>query len=137
MQLEPFANLIVQAGLGVMGQSLFLHYMPPSIDSAIVILPSLAGSAISYEMPGWRKDAGFQVIVRDPLVAKGEPLARQIMAALTITKQTLLPSYGPGMPALLLAYCRPMQDPIVFARQKSGSWEVSVNYRAAYAIQGS
>ena len=53
MQLEPFANLIVQAGLGVMGQSLFLHYMPPSIDSAIVILPSLAGSAISFEMPGW------------------------------------------------------------------------------------
>lgn len=137
MRMESISRILVNAGLGVEGDNLFMHYMPPDAYNGILLLPSLGGSLISVETPGWRKDVGFQAIVRCSNLDDGIPLAAKVSDALTISKRTMLPAISElNIPALLVSYIRPLSDPQPYPRMDDGSFEVSTNFFITYAIQG-
>lgn len=130
MILEPLCTLLDQAALGV---PVFQDYMAPTIDRGIVLLSTLAGNHIDWEMPLWRRNDPFQVIVRSTTVTDGRELAYQVRDILTFSSRLL--SAEAGLPALLMTYSRPTCDPIVYPRQTGNLWEVSSNFQASYAIQ--
>lgn len=142
MRMEQIALLINQTGIARSGIDLFIHTIPAEVISGVMIMPSLAGSRISFELPGFRKDAGFQIICRDAQLADAQMRAYALLKVLTITKRTLIPGIpsinsDQSIPAVLLSYIRPLHDPQPYPRQPSKAWEVSTNFFASYAIQDS
>ena len=136
MRMEPLINYLEQAGVGIPGETLFMHSMPPDIGFGVMLLPSLAGSPISFETLEFRKDVGFQAIVRSPTYARGIVLAQKVFDVLTITKRTLFPAIPEqNIPAMLVSYIRPQQDPQPYPRLEDNSLEVSTNFFMTYAIQ--
>ena len=137
MIVEPVLRIIEQSGLGlVAGQNLFAYFMPGDVLSGVVVLPTLAGNHISYELFGFRKDDTFQVLARAGHAEQARDRAWKIQQALIRTKQVSVTSFTPNVPSVIFSYIRANHDPIVYPRQLSGEWEASVNYAATYAIQG-
>jgi hypothetical protein len=132
MQVEPLVSLLVNANLGVAGQTIFIDYMSENINSGILLLSSLAGNTIDYELPGWRWHDSFQAIIRSPDRAAGMALAIQVKNALTILQDTVVSA--PSGQSYSLRYLRPIHDPIVYPRQLGGVWEISINFNACYVV---
>lgn len=136
MRLEQLAYRLELAGLARRGEDLYIHYMPPSVSRAVVILPSLAGDPINWELgPNWRNAHAFQVVVRDPKIPDGLNRATEINNALTILQTTTLPAMPDlNIPSALVRYIRPRHDIIAFPRSPANYFEFSTNFDAAFSL---
>ena len=135
MRVEPILQLLANNGFGTIGVDLFAYYLSPEVMTAIAVMPSLAATKIDYELRGWRKNDGLQIIVRGPDISAVIPRAYAVAAALEIETETLLPSTGPGVPNYLVRFMRPVTEPIVYPQEPSGMWEASLNFLITYSIQ--
>ncbi len=134
MRMEQLVSLCEKAGIGHAGQDLFIHYMNSSVSKGIVFLTSLTGDPIDWELPGWRKSKAFQAIVRDPSITSGYRRSEQLISAITINTVTTLPAIAPDIPAIQVAYIRPIVDTIVYPRTPDKVFEFSTNFEAGFAV---
>lgn len=135
MRVEQLAKILEDAGCGTRGVNLFVHFMPAQITKGIVLLPSLSGDAINWELPGWRNRVKFQILVRDNTIPAGHVRIKAATTALTIRQRTLVPEMAPDIPASLLSHCWPVHDAVVYPRSPANLFEFSVNFEMAFAIQ--
>lgn len=105
MNLLALLDLLAAAGLGVVGESLFVHSMPLQANRAVMLRQNLTGTPIDHELPGFYKSS-FQVIVRTPTYKDGESLAKSVMAALTLSEAQIGDMY--------VRYCRPVATPVPY-----------------------
>lgn len=139
MILEPVAQYLLGQGLArAFGVDLFCVYMPLDVKNAILLVSQLGGNHINYQLPGWRKNDPFQIVVRAQDPVAGKALAWRVQTALAAIEQggPVAMSYpaDPTIPALTVRYIRPAHDPVVFPRLQSGLWEINTNFNATYII---
>lgn len=135
MQVEQIAALLAAANLGIAGQTLFVNTMPAAIMTGIVVMPSLSGNPIDWELGGnFRNNASFQVIVRVPTsdYRDGYNLATSVANTLTIQTDTQIAAIAPDIPACKILYMRPRHEVISYPRTQNGFVEFSVNYEMAF-----
>lgn len=105
MNLMPIAEFIEGAGLGVMGETLFINTIPADAPKGVLLRNHLSGTKIDYELPGYYK-TGFRVIVRARDYQEGEALIEEVCAALTVQHKRV--------GNMDVIYMRPLTDPVVF-----------------------
>lgn len=120
---EFVAQRLQAAGLG---ENLFIHHAPENLKSSIVILDSLDGVRRDEDLPNWKK-ADFQVIVRRTDYQSAMTIAKQVLSALDLHRQS---SDG-----LYVVRMRASYDPIAFPIPDSDVVEVSINMWTAFVEQ--
>lgn len=114
-----------------------MHYMPAGVEKGVVLLPSLAGDPINWELGGhWRNAHAFQAIVRDFDIPCGSQRAVDVNKALTILQETTLPAMPElGIPSVVIRYIRPKHDVITYPRSPANYFEFSTNFEAVFSIE--
>ena len=123
MKLESIAAKLEEDGVGIQGQTLFVHRMPESISAGVLLLNRLSGTPINHELPGLRKTS-FQVIVRDTDYTSGFTKAEQISELLSIEDQAL--------GNMNIHWILPKHEPVVYPVSRGDLLEISVNFEAVY-----
>lgn len=121
MRLEDLAQRLVDAGIGTLAVDLFIYAMPPEVNRGVLLHSGLSADTLSYELPGYRPGASFQLIVRNTTYPDGFRLIDAAVAAATILRPTMLGSYR-------INYLRARHDPLVYPRSDGGGLEFSVNF---------
>lgn len=103
MNLEPVITKLESAGLGVAGQSLFIHTFPAETSEGIMLRPRLIGAKIDHDLPGFLK-FDFQMITRGRSHLPTQALATAAAHALTL--------YRVKMDTWTVNYMRPMNIPV-------------------------
>lgn len=128
LAMEQVAAVLAQAGLGVVAKTIFVHRMPNSVNAGLLVLPSLTGADIDYDMPSFRREQ-FQVIARGVAPPAVQALAVAASEALTIQRGWTTISAVGIIPAANILFIRPRHTPIVFPRSDAGDlYEASVNF---------
>lgn len=122
MILKEMANILVSNDLGVLGVNLFIHHMPQTVESGILLLDRMPGATIDHELRGMLR-GGFQAIVRT--TTYDETLARAIMNALSIESRIV--------EGLDVKYILPKSEPFAYPATDGKNIEYSVNFDAVYA----
>lgn len=123
---------LVNAGLGVIGVSLFRGDMPATVTRGMMFRMPLSGVRIDPYLPGYHKPV-LQLIVRhvDPVI--GDLLAANCEKALTIKGAE---SFGAtaehGAGELKIFYAREL--PIRFPRLPGNILEWSINFVTAFSF---
>lgn len=123
MNLMPIAQALENAGLGMMGQTIFINMIPIECPQGILLRSPLSGTKIDYELPGYYRTK-FQLIVRAGSYAAGEALAASVFAALTIKETQLGTMY--------VRYMRPMTKPAVFPLSKGNLLEFAAYFDVVF-----
>jgi hypothetical protein len=123
MKLEPLAQYLKDQDIAIPGTDLFIYEMPSSVKVGILILTSLSGTNINYELPDYRKTT-FQVIVRHTDHVKGRELAELVSSGLTMSGATL--------EGMSVNYIRPKHEPVVYPVSEGDFLEFSVNFDANF-----
>jgi hypothetical protein len=135
LAMEQVAVMLQAASLGTIGTTIFVHRMPATLVSGLVVLSALGGVDIDYDgLPELRRE-NFQVIARHSTPNGAQALARRVSTALTLLAAwRTVPAYGTAIPAARVLYIRPRHSPIVFPRSDAGDlYEASVNFDFACA----
>ena len=130
MRLDIIAGLIQTAGLGVMGQNIFIHRMGAEVVEGILLKLPIDGITTDFDLPGYYKTT-FQVIVRARLQADGDTLAKALTELLTIYS-TDYNDPTSGNFALQIKQMFPAKLPIVYPRSDGQGIEWSLNLYACY-----
>ena len=133
MRLEQLTLKIEAAGLATRGVDLFQQFMPATVEHGIVLLPSLAGSPINWQLPGWQKANNFQLLVRHASIKVGYDLIQNVSNAITSLTYETLPAIPPDIPAINTLYVRPKHDIVILPRSPSNYFEFSQNFEVTYA----
>jgi Bacteriophage minor capsid protein len=131
MRLDILANLLVTAGLGQLGSTIFIHRMDESVGNGLLLKAPIAGIPTIPELPGYYK-APFQIIVRNLVQADGDALAAQATQVLTITEQSF--NNLDGTFAMQIKQMYPTRLPIVYPRSTGNYTEWSINMHADYVM---
>lgn len=126
MSLEAIAAILEDAGLGIMGSSIFVHNIPASATNGILIRQLRGGAIIDPELPGWRRWT-FMMIVRATELNTGMDLMRQAVEALSSENEHVEQD-------LLWKYRRPESEPMVYPLSSGANYELQVNIDACYVI---
>lgn len=122
--VQAFATYCQSAGLGTVGQTIFVNYLPDQI-----VVPAAAALVQTSGRPGdlvYRWDTvGIQILVRgQPAAALS--LAQQYYDTLTALSNTLVGSW-------YLVDCQPQQSgPVYLGRDEAGLDEYSVNFLVTF-----
>ena len=112
MNLEIIANLIIEAGLGVEGVSLFIDHMPETCEVGVMIRNPLQGNPINHYIPGYEKWQ-FQIIVRDRKHVDGQRRSDALGALLYFSNRDFMQDNGVN---LHVNFCRPRTRPVTYPR---------------------
>ncbi len=129
MNLDAICQIIEDAGLGTLGESLFQHHMPETATQGLVLRLPLEGVPINHYIPGFRRGS-FQVIVRDDRFAEGQAVAERVFDLLTLHRRDFQDAQGKLYFRIL--QCLPRTEPIVYPRMGSNLTEWSINFDVAY-----
>jgi hypothetical protein len=124
MRLDIIAKILEDAGLGVQGQSIFIHRMGEEVAQGILIRVPIVGTPVNPELPDYYKGE-VQVIVRASTQAVGDGLAKQVMDLLTIYNRDFYDAQGVFQFQIKQMY--PMKLPIVYPRSTGYATEWSMN----------
>jgi len=127
MKLESIGEFLADELALVVGQTLWIHFMPADVRQGVMLREPLGGSRIDPELPGWRKTE-FQVIVRDSDYARGRALALEISGALLNT--------GPELTDMTVRHLYPRADPYGYPLSIAALWEFQVVYDICYIDTG-
>lgn len=117
MNLISVAQQLEDAGIGVMGKTIFINMIPAEAPKGILLRNDLRGTAINYELPGFFK-AGFQLIARAASYTEGEALIKDAILALTV-------KFPQQIGNQRFAYMRPRTQPVVYPLSKGSLLEFS------------
>jgi hypothetical protein len=125
--LDTFAERLEANLLGKRGKTIFTYAMPAHVEEGILLRDPLDGVAIDHELPGFFREAGFQLLVRATSHASGMELAQSATECLTISADTQFTGY-------LVRYSRPDHLPLVFPASEGDLLEISVNFSYCYVV---
>lgn len=117
---EALIATIKDAGLGVIGTTLFQSHMPAECKAGILVLARVPIMIDPYT--GLRKGP-FQVIVRAPKITEAHQKATLVMKALM--------TEGTQKGGVTFKFIKPEHEPLVFPRTEGSQFEASVNYNFA------
>ena len=117
---EALVAIIKDAGLGVVGSSLFQSHMPAECKAGALVLTRVGIMVDPYT--GLRKGP-FQVIVRAGTIVEAHTRASAIIKALT--------TEGTTKGGVTFKFIKPEHEPLVFPRTEGSQFEASVNYNFA------
>lgn len=129
MRLDILAQLLEDTGLGVQGQSIFIHRMDAECTKGILLRLPIAGVETDFNLPDYYR-AEFQAIVRAQIQAEGDVLAKSVTAALTFYNRDFFDTNGVFQLQVKQMY--PAKLPIVYPRSDGHGIEWSLNFCAAY-----
>ena len=98
MNLLQLADELETAGVGIKGETIFIHNMPSTCKTGVMLRGKFTGTKIDHELPGFYK-TDVSLIVRTGNYATGEALMNEAVAALTLAEKDLSEYY--------IRYCRP------------------------------
>lgn len=124
MNLESLAQLLEDKSLGSIGKTLFVHEMPLDCKNGIVLIGPPAGVPIDHELPGYRVTE-FRLVVRSTEMKRGEQLANDASAVLTVRGDTQIGD-------LLVKQALPLNDPRPYRRSAGAYWEFEVEIAINY-----
>ena len=131
MNLDVICDILVEADLGVLGETLFQDHMPDDVTEGIMFRLPIDGIPIDSYLPEYFRAGKLQVIARSPSHDAGKALANGVMNALTIMQRT---SFFDADDALVMRInnMRPCTLPIVYPRTPGNLTEWSINFDANY-----
>jgi len=123
---------IADAGLAVIGESLFRNFMPAEVNVGVMTRDPLQGVNVDPFIFGWYKP-DLQLIVRhtDPVI--GRQLCDKVIKALLVTSLEQHPATEEHGPAHINLFY-PRQEPIQFPRLEGNGIEWSLNFRTAFGV---
>lgn len=123
MNLESVALMLEEAGLGVQGESIFVHRMPETANG-FILREGYGGDFINYDYPGWR-EGDLLLTYRSPSYADGK---EKIALAMT----TLSFPYGVTIGDVIYKYMRPRTTPMVYPQTAGSNTEFAVHIDVCY-----
>lgn len=138
MRYEILEQLIVDAGLGIPGQTLFTHHMPAEVDKGILLRGPLAGIEVDNCLPGYYK-TDIQAIVRAQTFSAGQTLSENVVTALihNQSKTYSLHDPDPSSPlrqVIKINHFLLKALPIIYPRSDGNSLEWSLHFDANYVM---
>lgn len=118
MRLEPIAQHLEANGHGVIGQDLFYHHMPESIEEGLLVTMRLPAKREQYALAMRR--GSFQVIAR----GRDEDALEERLRAVSST----LNAQGLQLGDMNFRFIHPKHDPLVYPRSDSRLVEAAVNF---------
>lgn len=118
MNIDDLADRLEKEGI----TNVYVHYMPEEITQGVLLLSN--DDPIDPEIPNYRPDASIQAVIRHTKHGPGFALANRVIGILTIT--------GEQTANMMVNYCRPRHEPVVFPRSAGDLLEWSVNFDANY-----
>jgi len=128
MFLTTIAEYAESNGAGTIGRDIFAYNMPETANLAVLLRQPLVGTAIDYELPGYRKTK-FQVVLRckPAEIMQGKAAIDDFVEKITLHQETTLTGYK-------VKYMRPRHDPVMYPISEGGNMEFSVNFDVVYVI---
>lgn len=124
---------ISDAGLAVVGETLFRFTMSPEYSIGVMLKQPLIGVANDPYMPGWHRPV-LQVVVRHNDPVEGEALALAVQQTLRVDGPEQHPATS-TRGAVQISLFFPREYPIQFPRQDGRTIEWSLNFVTAFSIQ--
>jgi hypothetical protein len=135
MRSDILETILAEKGVGVPGQTLFTHQMPPGAKNAIMLKMPLGGFDVDNYVPGFIKGK-FQVIVRNISNAGGEAKCREVIEAL-LHREIVDYNDERGNFAMRINSLQLDKLPIRYSSQESNTIEWSINFHVAFVLPGS
>jgi hypothetical protein len=129
MKLELLAQVLQDAGLGTIGDDIYVHYMPGDVRQGILLRDPLAGTKIDPGLPGYFRTR-FQTIVRAAAHQEGSQLAERVSNALEMGKRIFNDTDGKLVMQVNYIYLE--QLPIVYPWTPANALEWSLNFATSY-----
>lgn len=124
---------LIDAGLGIAGQTLFRNTMPGDCKTGIFIREPLSGIPIDASMMKWYR-ARLQVITRHFDPVEGRALALAADQALRVQSIEIYPASAERGRAHITLFM-PETLPIQFPRLDGGGYECSQHFTAAFGME--
>lgn len=123
MRLEAIAQWLQTRGVGVVGQTIFINFIPDNI-AGILLRQDLAGTPRNQELPGYVRSP-FWLIARAPSYGQAKTLCDAAKAAFElIASQTV--------DGVNFRYCKPARYPIPYAPSPGQNVELAVSYTTVH-----
>lgn len=133
MRIDLLANQLASQGVGIIGKTIFAHYMPAECEQGVLIKLPIGGIEHDNYMPGFYKSR-IQAIVRAQSESKGEKLSDKVIQAL-VHKQTKDYFDQPGSKfAMRINYLLQDQLPIRYPRLDGNGIEWSLNFLTSFVL---
>jgi hypothetical protein len=129
MKLEILAQLIQDAGLGTIGEDIYVHSMPADVTSGVLLRDPLAGTKVDPGLPGYYRSR-LQTIVRAPDHASGKTRSEAVAKVLEMGKRIF--NNADGSLAMQVNYIYLEQLPIVYPWTPANVLEWSLNFVTSY-----
>ncbi|OCP21899.1 MULTISPECIES: minor capsid protein [unclassified Ensifer] len=124
---------IVDAGLGVSGETIYRSTIPADAKVAIGLFEPLDGIHVNPSLPDFYKP-GLKVIVRHNKISEGRKLANDLMKLLTVTAEEIYEANAErGRVHLKVFY--PKALPIQFPSAVGNLTEWSINFQTAFTMK--
>ncbi|TDW20405.1 hypothetical protein EV128_12535 [Rhizobium azibense] len=124
---------LVDANLGVAGETIFRSTMPADAEVAIGLFEPLDGIRVDPNLPDFYKP-NLKVIVRHNKVSDGRKLADQVMKALTIVTEEIY-AENEERGRVHLKVFHPKSLPIQFPANIGNLTEWSINFQTAFTLK--
>lgn len=123
--IDTLANHLEDAGVGLVGKDIFVHFLPEAAEYGILLLDNYVYKTTS-EIPGYRRGQ-FRIVVRAKTHKEGNTLSTQTIAALSMVRKKFA-----GIEIKLLEQ---MHDPISFPPSThTKSKEFVTNFSVIYGL---
>jgi len=133
MRLDLLANHLASQRVGIVGKTIFAHYMPAECKEGVLLKLPISGIEHDPYMPGYYKTT-LQAIVRGQSETRGEKLSDQVVKALV---HELTKDYfdQPGSKfAMRINYLLQEKLPIRYPRLDGNGIEWSLNFMSSFVL---
>ena len=128
MNLDCIAQILIGAGAAThLGVDIYEHHMPEECVYGLLLKVPISGVKINHYLPGFLR-ANFQVIVRAPEHAIGDPLAKIVMKSLKVVNL----NFPDADPKFFIKQMFPTALPIIYPRSAGNLYEWSINAECTY-----
>jgi hypothetical protein len=129
MRLELLAQVLQDAGIGMIGTDIYVHSMPADVETGVMLRNPLAGTKVDPGLPGYYRSR-LQAIVRAQAHADGDQLADRVAKALEMGKRLFNDTDGKLLMQVNYIYLD--QLPIVYPWTPANVLEWSLNFVTSY-----
>lgn len=129
MKLEILAQLLQDAGLGTIGEDIYVHSMPAEVKQGILLKDPLSGTPVDPGLPGYYRSR-LQAIVRAGTHAEGKTKSDAVGKALEMGKRIF--NDADGKLQMQVNYIYLAQLPIVYPWTPANVLEWSLNFVTSY-----
>lgn len=123
MRLQAIAQWLQARGVGTVGQTIFINFIPDDIEG-ILLRPELGGTPKDLELPGYVNKT-FWLIARAKTHGQADALCAAAQAALKlINNQTV--------DGVQFRWCKPAAYPFPYAPSPAQNVELAVKYTTVH-----